>query len=52
MHLVQDKLRQVFYPSSKVKSQPSFLAGNAWRSLQLILNVLGRAFPGGWLPGS
>lgn len=49
MHLEQHKLKQVFHPSTKVKSQPSFFPGNAWRSPQFILDVLGRAFPGGWL---
>ena len=52
MHLAQHKLRQVFHASTKVKSQPSLLPGNARRSPQLILDVLGRALPGGWLPGS
>lgn len=49
MHLEQHKLKQVFHPSTKVKSQPSFFPGNTWRSPQFILDVLGRAFPGGWL---
>lgn len=52
MHLVQHELRQVFHPSTKVKSQLSFLPRNAQSSLQLILHMPGRAVPGGWLPGS
>lgn len=43
VHLEQHKLKQVF------QSQTLSFSGNAWRSPQFVLDVLGRAFPGGWL---
>lgn len=49
VYLEQQKLKQFFHPSIKVKSQPLFFPGKAWRAPQFILDVLGRAFPGGWL---
>lgn len=49
--LSSTKLKQVFHPSTKVKSQPSFFPGNAWRAPQFILDMLGSFQEIGWEQG-